>query len=74
MTDTPKVALSFVGFPGERPAATWPKGWPVPPVDAEIDFLDIGTVFVRTVVWYPQGEGKHEPFVYVVLGPSRRLS
>ncbi len=41
----------------------------------EVPGLPEGQVFVRTVVWYPWGDGgaDPDPFVYVVLGQRRRL-
>lgn len=72
-----KVIVSVVGM-CSRPEVDWPEGWPIPQVGAEIEIKTadtpfFGTVFVRTVVWHPQGdEETKEPFVYIVVGPQSR--
>jgi hypothetical protein len=46
---------------------------PAVPRVGEVVSLHQGAEFyVRTVVWYPQGdEDTNEPFVYIVVGESR---
>lgn len=54
------------------PAVTWPPGWPPPREGEQVELRELGVLFVRTVVWYPEGEfGEGDPFVYVVLGDFR---
>lgn len=51
---------------------TWPPGWPAPRVGDEFTVPGGPPMYVRTVVWYPEGnEDDAEPFVYVVVGSSR---
>lgn len=69
-----KIQISTVGLLN-RVNIDWPEGWPVPQKGAAIDHPEAGSLFVRTVIWYPQGaedEDISEPFVYVVVGPSPR--
>lgn len=64
--------ISIVGEYREERIA-WPEGWPPPRVGDEVNVAD-GTVYVRHVVWDPQGDPEDdqpEPFVYIVLGPWR---
>ena len=68
-----KVQISVVGI-APRPDIEWPEDWPVPTVGDEIEF-DAYTLFVRHVVWYPNGDlesESKEPFVYVVVGTQVR--
>ena len=68
----PRVEISVVGIEGLR-HFEWPEGWPVPPVDSCVAGVGDEDLWVRTVVYYPQGEDEGEaPFVYVVLGKRSR--
>lgn len=66
---------------GRGISVDWPDGWAIPRVDDPVEFSDGTQVFVREVVWYPQGErideddptDVTEPFVHLVLGPRRGM-
>lgn len=75
-----KVQFSFVGF--LMPDNTQPRDFWVdlPQIPREGEIINIKGVsqsntYVRAVVWYPvhndDDEELAEPFVYVVVGPSR---
>lgn len=68
-----KVTTTVVGVL-ERFKVPWPDGWP-PPHEGDVVETAHGPLYVRTVVWYPAGNDEGgEPFVYVVLGLTRRES
>lgn len=67
-----KILVSTVGLL-DRPDLVWPEGWPIPEVGSEVSYDEDTSLFVRTVVWYLNGdEDTKEPFVYIVLGPKPR--
>lgn len=68
-----KILTTLVGITDHHRQLTWPEGWPVPQVGDSVDLPGLDGLAVRTVVWYPEGEGEDdaEPFVYVVIGKPR---
>lgn len=72
MKGTMKIIVSVVGViqnPDDKPVE-WPEGWPAPREGDTVYLLD-RTLYVRLVVWCPQGSEKlEEPCVYIVVGPT----
>jgi hypothetical protein len=73
-----KVQFSFVGFYKQRTGLIADmEQIPREGETVNIPGLNQGESIVRTVVWYPVIEsvsgdtGIDDPFVYIVLGPSR---
>lgn len=72
--DTLKVKCSVSGVT-DYYTVKWPSGWPIP---SRGDLVDTPSspvfLYVREVVWYPEGDdsGDNEPFVYVVLEGRER--
>jgi hypothetical protein len=72
---TMKITARLTGVI-DPPGLDWPEGWPVPREGDIVSLPGVGPLQVRTVVWYPAGdgdddEGELDPFVYVVIGPPR---
>lgn len=69
-----RIQFTFVGLT-ERHDDVW-VNLPIVPREGEtvdIPGLSQADTVIRTVVWYPLGDGDDkEPFVYVVLGQPRR--
>lgn len=67
------VVVGAVGVMNRDHKVVWPDGWPIPREGDSITIPALDEVTsVRTVVWYPEGDGwKQDPFVYIVVGPSR---
>jgi hypothetical protein len=64
-----KVKMTTAGTDEGR-QIEWPEDWPVPRVGDPVS-LPEGTLYVRTVVWYPAGSASTpEPFAYVVIVPG----
>lgn len=68
-----KTVITITGeHYGRSGEVVWPDSFPTPVEGQPVELRDGTTVYVRTVVYYPQGdEDRPEPFVYVVLGPRR---
>jgi len=71
-----KVQFSLVGQL-DRPADLYFDMDAIPQVNDAIDIYG-GNFFVRTVVWYPQGDQEaasddNTPFVYIVVGDRRPM-
>jgi hypothetical protein len=64
-----KVITTLVGNPEKDRTLDWPATLPLPREGESVE-LPWGSIYVRTVAWYPLGEDEiSEPFVYLVLGP-----
>jgi hypothetical protein len=67
-----KTFVDVVGVV-DAPEVTWPKGWQIPRIGDSVFLRDVEVpLSVRATDWLPQGdEGSPDPFVYIVIGPSR---
>lgn len=71
-TSSPEIKVQITSVASSGAEIKWPAGWPIPPEDSQIDHPTAGTLWVRTVIWYPHGDVEDpEPFVYIVVGPRR---